>query len=148
MPYIDAILEAVEKNNTHVRVIMENANSYGLEYRVTAMVIYPELVRRGLEDQVELRFFNGRVHSKSVLIDAGLLIIGSQNFHYRAWGKGGELGENMIITNDPHAIAEYKAMFEYKWQEADPIEEANWPAPQEQIGVHNFKGVVVPEELV
>ena len=128
MPYIDAILEAVEKNNTHVRVIMENANSYGLENRVTAMVIYPELVRRGLEDQVELRFFNGRVHSKSVLIDDELLIIGSQNFHYSAWGKDGGLGENMITTNDSHAIAEYKALFEYKWQEAVPIEEAEYGA--------------------
>jgi len=28
------------------------------------------------------------------------------------------------------------------------IEEANWPAPREHIGVHNFKGEVVPEELV
>jgi phosphatidylserine/phosphatidylglycerophosphate/cardiolipin synthase-like enzyme len=128
MPYIDAILEAVEKNNTHERVIMENANSYGLENRVTAMVIYPELVRRGLEDQVELRFFNGRVHSKSALIDDGLLIIGSQNFHYSAWGKGGGLGENMITTNDPRAVAEFKALFEFKWQEAIPVDEAEYGA--------------------
>jgi phosphatidylserine/phosphatidylglycerophosphate/cardiolipin synthase-like enzyme len=126
MPYIDSILEAVESNNTHVRVIMENANSYGLENRVTAMVIYPELVRRGLEDRVELRFFNGRTHSKSALIDDALLIIGSQNFQYSAWGKGGGLGENMLTTSDPEAIAEYKKLFETKWQEAIPVEEAEY----------------------
>jgi phosphatidylserine/phosphatidylglycerophosphate/cardiolipin synthase-like enzyme len=126
MPYIDAILEAVEKNQTHVRVIMENANTYGLENRVTAMVIYPELAKRGLEDLVELRFFNGRTHSKSGLIDDALLIIGSQNFQYSAWGKGGGLGENMITTSDPEAIAEFKALFETKWQEAVPVDEAEY----------------------
>jgi hypothetical protein len=126
MPYLESILEAVEVNHTHVRVIMENANSYGLENRVTAMVIYPELVKHGLEDLVELRFFNGRVHAKSGLIDDSLLIIGSQNYQYSAWGKGGGLGENNITTSDPRAIAEYKAMFETKWQEAIPVEEAEY----------------------
>jgi hypothetical protein len=131
MPYIDSILEAIEKNNIHVRVIMENANSYGLENRVTAMVLYPELVRLGLEDQMELRFFNGRVHAKSGLIDDELLIIGSQNFQYSAWGKDGGLGENMITTNDPDAIAEYKALFEAKWSEAIPVSEAEYGATEE-----------------
>ncbi len=126
MPYLESILEAVEKNHTHVRVIMENANSYGLENRVTAAVIYPELVRLGLEDLVDLRFYNGRVHAKSALIDDSLLIIGSQNFQYSAWGKGGGLGENNITTSDPQAIAEYLALFETKWEEAIPVEEAEY----------------------
>jgi len=131
MPYIDSILEAIENNNVHVRVIMENANSYGLENRVTAMVLYPELVRVGLDDQLELRFFNGRVHAKSGLIDNSLLIIGSQNFQYSAWGKGGGLGENMLTTDDPGAIAEYKALFETKWEAAVPIAEAEYGRTEE-----------------
>jgi phosphatidylserine/phosphatidylglycerophosphate/cardiolipin synthase-like enzyme len=130
MPYIDSILEAVEKNNTHVRVIMENANSYGLENRVTAMVLYPYLVERGLDHLVEMRFFNGRLHAKSGLIDDSLLIIGSQNYQYSAWGKGGGLGENDITTSDPEAIAEYKALFEAKWEAAIPIDEAEYGATE------------------
>jgi hypothetical protein len=126
MPYLDSILDAVEKNRTHVRVIMENANSYGLENRVTAKIVYPELVRRGLADLVEMRFFNGRVHAKSALIDDSLIIIGSQNYQYSAWGKGGGLGENNITTSDPDAIAEYKALFETKWQEAVPVQDAEY----------------------
>ena len=126
MPYTDSILEAVKNNDTYVRVIMENANSYGLENRVTAMVLYPELVRLGLADRIELRFFDGRTHSKSALIDDAILIIGSQNFQYSAWGKGGGLGENMITTSDPGAIAEYKALFEAKWAEAIPVSEAEY----------------------
>jgi hypothetical protein len=126
MPYIDSILYAVENNNTHVRVIMENANSYGLENRVTAMVLYPELVRLGLDDRVELRFFDGRTHSKSAMIDNAILIVGSQNFQYSAWGKGGGLGENMITTSDPEAITEYKNLFEFKWKDAVPVSEAEY----------------------
>lgn len=130
MPYIDAILFAVENNSAHVRVIMENANSYGLENRVTAMVLYPELLKLGLADQVQLRFFDGRTHSKSAMIDDELLIIGSQNFQYSAWGKGGGLGENMITTSDPDAVAEYKALFEHKWQQAIPVSEAEYGATE------------------
>ena len=126
MPYMDAILEALQNNQTHVRVIMENANSYGLENRVTASILYPELVRLGLDHLVELRFFNGRVHAKSGLIDDSLLIIGSQNYQYSAWGKGSGLGENDITTTDPDAIAEYKAMFETKWEQSIPVTEAEY----------------------
>jgi phosphatidylserine/phosphatidylglycerophosphate/cardiolipin synthase-like enzyme len=60
------------------------------------------------------------------LIDDAILIIGSQNFQYSAWGKGGGLGENMITTSDPGAIAEYKALFEAKWAEAIPVSEAEY----------------------
>jgi len=126
MPYMDAILEALEDNQTHVRVIMENANSYGLENRVTASILYPELVRLGLDHLVELRFFDGRLHAKSGLIDDSLLIIGSQNYQYSAWGQGSGLGENDMTTTDPDAIAEYKAMFEAKWEESIPVTEAEY----------------------
>ena len=126
LPFMNALLESVEENNTRVRVIMENANSYGLENRVTAMVIYPELERRGLADLVELRFFNGRIHAKATLIDEALLIIGSQNMHYSAWGEGGGLGEHNVTTSDPQAIAEFKRLFDFKWQAAIPFEEAEY----------------------
>jgi phosphatidylserine/phosphatidylglycerophosphate/cardiolipin synthase-like enzyme len=62
------------------------------------------------------------------LIDDAILIIGSQNFQYSAWGKGGGLGENMITTSDPEAIAEYKTMFEFKWDQAVPVSEAEYGA--------------------
>lgn len=69
---------------------------------------------------------NGRLHAKSGLIDDTLLIIGSQNYQYSAWGKGGGLGENNITTSDPDAIAEYKALFETKWEESIPVQDAEY----------------------
>ena len=73
----------------------------------------------------ELRFYNGKIHAKGTLIDDTLLIIGSQNMHYSSWGEGG-LTEYSMATNDPQAIAEYQALFEAKWQEAVPFEEAEF----------------------
>ncbi len=35
-----------------------------------------------LNKDLEIRFFNGRVHAKTALIDQELLVVGSQNFHY------------------------------------------------------------------
>jgi hypothetical protein len=56
-----------------------------------------ELARLGLEEQVELRFYNGKIHAKSILMDGELLIIGSHNLHYSAWGDTG-LNEYSLAT--------------------------------------------------
>ncbi len=104
---------------------MENANSNGLENRVGIDVFEKELANRGLEDLVKVRFFNGRVHAKSALIDQEFLVIGSQNFHYSAWGEEGLL-EYGVATDDPEAIAQYQKMFAYYWEQAIPAEESDW----------------------
>jgi len=125
LPWMNAMLESVRNNHTHVRAIMENTNSNGLENRVAGQVLMDELTRLGLDDQVELRFYSGKIHTKSILMDSKLLIIGSQNTHYSAWGERG-LNEYNLATDDPDAIAEYKAFFETKWQQSIPFEEAEY----------------------
>jgi hypothetical protein len=125
LPWMDAMLESIERDQVRVRVIMENTNSNGLENRVAGKVLMDELERRGLDDLVELRFYNGKIHAKSILIDGSLLIIGSQNLHYSAWGEQG-LAEYSLTTDDSAAISEYQAVFEAKWQEAIPFEEAQY----------------------
>ncbi len=125
LPWMNALLESVEKNHTQVRVIMENSNSNGLENRIATEVLMKELSRLGLSDLVELRFYNGKLHAKSMLIDDELLIIGSQNLHYSSWGDMG-LNEYSLSSDDSKAISEYKTMFEEKWAEAIPFEEAEY----------------------
>jgi phosphatidylserine/phosphatidylglycerophosphate/cardiolipin synthase-like enzyme len=125
LPWMNAMLEAIETNGVKIRVIMENTNSNGLENRVGGSVFLEELERRGLQDQVELRFYNGKLHAKSMLMDEALLVIGSQNLHYSSWGEGG-LAEYNVTTNDPQAIEEYKAMFEAKWAEATSFWETEY----------------------
>jgi phosphatidylserine/phosphatidylglycerophosphate/cardiolipin synthase-like enzyme len=126
-PWMHAIIDAIESNQVKVRVIVENANSNGLENRVAGMVLLEELESRGLDGYVEIRFFNGKLHSKASQIDNKLLIIGSQNMHYSAWGEGA-LTEHSLTTNDPAAIEEFNALFEFEWQQAVPFEDAKFGA--------------------
>jgi phosphatidylserine/phosphatidylglycerophosphate/cardiolipin synthase-like enzyme len=125
LPWMDALLQTIEKNQTRVRVMMENTNSNGLENRVAANVLMDELKRRGLDHLVELRFYKGKIHAKSLLIDDQMLIIGSQNMHYSSWGESG-LNEYSLATDNPQAVHEYKALFETKWQQAIPFKEAEY----------------------
>jgi phosphatidylserine/phosphatidylglycerophosphate/cardiolipin synthase-like enzyme len=125
LPWMRSVVEAVEKNHIKVRVIVENANSNGLENRVGIDMLEKELARLGLSDLVEVRFFNGRVHMKSALIDGQLLFVGSQNFHYSSFSPGGLL-EFVTATDSQRAIEEYQKMFEYYWQQSIPADEATW----------------------
>jgi phosphatidylserine/phosphatidylglycerophosphate/cardiolipin synthase-like enzyme len=125
LPWMKALVNAVEQNHTHVRVIVENSNANGLENRIGLKLLDDELARLGLSDYVEMRFFDGRVHAKSALIDDQLLFIGSQNFHYSSFGPSGLL-EFGVATESPEAIQSYQDMFEYYWPRAIPSDEAVW----------------------
>jgi phosphatidylserine/phosphatidylglycerophosphate/cardiolipin synthase-like enzyme len=125
LPWMQAIVQSVEQNHTRVRVMVENANMNGLENRVGIAILQQELARRGLSDFVEIRFFNGRLHTKSTLIDDELLFVGSQNFHYSSFGKSGLL-EFVAATESPEAIRLYQEMFDYYWGLAIPADQALW----------------------
>ena len=104
---------------------MENANSNGLENRAAGRVFLDELKRRGLDQYVELRFYDGKVHAKSTLIDGKLLMIGSMNMHYSSFGPNG-LAEYIVSTDSPQAIGEYQKLFETKWAQSIPFTEAEY----------------------
>ena len=124
LEYMHSLVDAME-NGAKVRVIVENANSNGLENRAAYQILQDELVRRGLSDQFELRFFNGRLHMKSAMIDQELLIVGSQNFHYSSFGEGGLL-EFSVATTSPKALQAYQQMFAEFWEQAIPYDQAEW----------------------
>jgi cardiolipin synthase len=117
-----AIMTSVEQNQAKVRVLVEKINSNGMENRIAAKEFTRELKDRGLDKYVEIRFFEGRMHSKAFLIDNEMLFVGSQNFHYSAWGEGG-LAEYNVATDDPRAITTFKSLFDYYWETGIPWEE-------------------------
>ena len=125
LTWMKALVDSVEKNHVKVRVIVENANSNGLENRVGIDMLEQKLESLGLSDLVEVRFFNGRVHMKTALIDQQLLIVGSQNFHYSSFSPGGLL-EFVASTDSKTAIEEYQSMFDYYWAQSIPSDEATW----------------------
>jgi phosphatidylserine/phosphatidylglycerophosphate/cardiolipin synthase-like enzyme len=122
LPYLHSIVDAMEQNGAHVRVMVEGSAGNGAENLPNIQILYNEAAKRGLQDQLEVRKFNGRVHMKSVLIDDSLLFVGSQNFHYSSIAEGG-VSEFVIATDSPQALAIYQDMFEYYWQQAIPMDE-------------------------
>ncbi len=125
LEWMPALVDAIEQKHIKVRVMVETSNMNGMENRIAIRILEQELARRGLSDFLDVRFFPGRVHAKSTLIDDSVLIIGSQNYHYSAWGPGG-LNEFSAATDDADAISTYKAMFDHFWEQAKTPEEEPW----------------------
>jgi phosphatidylserine/phosphatidylglycerophosphate/cardiolipin synthase-like enzyme len=122
LDYMKAIMTSVEENQTRVRVLVEKVNSNGMENRISAKEFTRELEKRGLSEYVEIKFFEGRMHAKAFLVDEEMLFVGSQNFHYSAWGEAG-LAEYNLATDDPRAVQTFKTMFDYYWESGIPWEE-------------------------
>ena len=122
LDYMRAIMTSVEENQTRVRVLVEKINSNGMENRISAKEFTRELEQRGLDQYVEIRFFEGRMHAKAILVDDEILIVGSQNLHYSAWGEAG-LAEYNVATDSPPAIETFKSLFNFYWETGIPWEE-------------------------
>ncbi len=124
LPFLEAIVETVEAKRIPVRILVEEEPMNGAENRVTIQALVDELAARGLADLVEIRFYNGKIHNKTLSIDDAFLIVGSQNFHYSAWGSHYfSLTEFNIGTDDPQAIEDFQDTFEYRWANSIPAEE-------------------------
>ena len=124
LDYMETIMEAVESRQVKARILIEQHPIDGLENKIAVEAFARELERRGLSDLVEFRYFDGETHIKSALIDDEFLVIGSQNYHYSAWGKNG-LTEYNLALDAPEAIEDYRRMFEYRWENGIRIDPAS-----------------------
>lgn len=122
LPFTRAIVDAAEQNGARVRILVKPFPVDGIESTFNVQVLGQEIQERGLQDQIEVRLLDGAMHAKTALIDDAVLIIGSQNFHYSAFGDGSGLNEYSLSTDDPQAAADYKRLFEYYWERALPTE--------------------------
>ena len=118
LPYMTSMLAAAEKG-ARIRVLVKPLPIDGIESAVAIDVFSDILNDRGLSDLVEFRFLVDPMHYKATLIDDNFLIVGSQNFHYSAFGYGLGLTEFSLGVNDPQAILDFKQLFEYHWERAD-----------------------------
>ena len=121
--YMSALLDAIETNQVKIRILFKKKPIEVVENKIAMTEFLQALAERGLSDLVEFRYFNDSVHAKAVLIDDQFLIVGSQNFHYSAFGEDTGLVEFNIGTDDPEAIEKFKSFFEYHWERGTPIPE-------------------------
>lgn len=112
--YKEALLQAVQ-NGAHLRILVKPGPFEGIENNVALDAFMLRLQELGLEDHVEIRFYNGPMHPKVVLIDDELLIVGSQNLHYSAFNTTWGLTEHSIGTEDEQAIADFNRIFAVEW---------------------------------
>jgi phosphatidylserine/phosphatidylglycerophosphate/cardiolipin synthase-like enzyme len=118
--YMQALLKAIEENETQARVLIFYDGIQALENEVALRVLEEELEKRGLADRLEVRYYNdGDMHSKAFLLDNEFVVVGSQNFHYSAWGDGA-LTEYNFGIEDVGAIDDYQEVFDYHWERAAP----------------------------
>ncbi|TET29600.1 MAG: hypothetical protein E3J69_13195 [Anaerolineales bacterium] len=120
LSYMQAMMEAIETNQVQTRVLIKSGPIEAVESNIAVTEFREVLEERGLSHLVEFRYFNDSVHAKAVLIDNQFLLVGSQNFHYSAFGDIA-LTEFNIGTDDPDAIAAFQRFFEYHWERGDPI---------------------------
>jgi phosphatidylserine/phosphatidylglycerophosphate/cardiolipin synthase-like enzyme len=123
MPYLASIVEAAE-NGADVRLLLNLQPVLGIENEVGVDILLRELERRGVRDQVEVRAIDRRVHAKNALIDSEFLIVGSQNYHYSAFGTGTGLAEYSLGVDDPRAAEAYGRMYDYYWERARSLDRA------------------------
>jgi hypothetical protein len=123
-PYMEAIRTAVIDNDVKLRVMMEATAMNGLENRLAIRWLLGEAEAAGKLDNLDLRFNSNKMHNKGVLIDRELLTVGSQNFHWSAWGDP-SLTEYNMATDDPRAVDGFLDEFEYWWNLAIPVQEDN-----------------------
>jgi len=116
--YLNGLMVAAE-NGVNIRLILKPQPTDGIESSVAYDVFTEELVERGIRDQVDIRFFKESIHYKITLIDDEFLIVGSQNFHYSAFGDGDGLTEYSLGTDSAQAIDDFKRLFAYQWEQAE-----------------------------
>lgn len=116
--YLNGLMAAAE-NGAQIRLILKPQPTDGIESSVAYDIFTQELERRGIRDRVEIRFFKEPIHYKTTLIDDEFLIVGSQNFHYSAFGTGEGLTEYSLGTDSPQAVADFKRLFAYQWEQAE-----------------------------
>ncbi|WP_051935376.1 phospholipase D-like domain-containing protein [Deinococcus sp. YIM 77859] len=112
-PYLRALLAALERG-VRVRALMVDYGFDRVANRSGVALLRLEARRRGLEDRFEARYVTLNMHTKAMTVDDRMVLAGSQNLHFSAWGPLG-LNEAMLATTDPQAVAEQRRSFEDVW---------------------------------
>jgi cardiolipin synthase len=118
LPFMTSMLTAAE-NGARIRILVKPLPIDGIESVVAIDVFKQVLDERGLDEMVEVRFLVEPMHYKATLIDDDFLIVGSQNFHYSAFGYGLGLTEFSLGVSDPQAIQDFRQLFEFHWERAE-----------------------------
>lgn len=125
LPYMAALLRAMERG-VRVRVLTVNYGFGAGANRSGIALMRYEARRRGLDDLFEARYVTFNMHTKALTVDHGMVVVGSMNFHFSAWGPWG-LNEAALATSDAQAIQEQEDSFNDLWaNHSQPVALPAW----------------------
>ncbi|MFC4637351.1 phospholipase D-like domain-containing protein [Deinococcus hohokamensis] len=124
LPWMRALVDAAARGVT-IRALLYEHGVLGLENRIGVAELRQLLQARGVADQLEVRWFPGPLHAKTMLLDGRLLVVGSQNLHYSSWEPRG-LNEYSLATTAPAAARGYAREFALFWGQARRAELPEW----------------------
>lgn len=123
--YMNAVLQAARRG-VHVRLLTVDYGTGAVANRSGVTLLRQALRRQGLQDRFEARYVTFNMHAKALTVDRRVVVVGSMNFHFSAWGNLG-LAEAALATGDPAAVAQQEASFETVWQTASrPVPDEWW----------------------
>lgn len=123
--YLQALLGAMQRG-VKVRALVVDYGIDRVPNRSGVALLRLEARRRGIEDRFEARYVTFPMHTKAVTVDDRLVLAGSMNFHFSAWGSLG-LNEAALATTDPEAVIQQRVMFETIWAgQSRPIAQEWW----------------------
>ncbi|MFB9994852.1 phospholipase D-like domain-containing protein [Deinococcus oregonensis] len=111
--YLRAVVDALGRG-VRVRVLMVD---YGIDRdpnRSGAALVRQMARQLGKEELFEARYVTYAMHTKALTVDGRMVLAGSMNFHFSAWGDLG-LAEAALATSDPAAVQQQQASFEDVW---------------------------------
>ncbi|UQN06363.1 phospholipase D-like domain-containing protein [Deinococcus sp. QL22] len=111
--YLRAVVDAIGRG-VRVRVLMVD---YGIDTaanRSGAALVRLMARQLGKEELFEARYTTFAMHTKALAVDGRMVLAGSMNFHFSAWGSLG-LAEAALATSDLAAVQQQKASFEDVW---------------------------------
>lgn len=124
-PYFGAVLAALERG-VRVRLLLVDYGVGAVPNRSAVALLRRELRRRGLENRFEARYTTFPMHTKALVVDGSVVLAGSINFHFSAWGPWG-LAEAALATSDAGAVAAQSASFAEAWRTSSrPVPDEWW----------------------
>ncbi|GHF31192.1 cardiolipin synthase [Deinococcus metalli] len=127
LPVWNALLHAVETRGVRVRMVLDHDPVLQLETLALLGGLRARLAPLGLADRVQARWFGPAEgqHTKAILVDGRMLVVGSPNLQFASFGPGG-LGEYALATSDPTATGLGARLFEFEWARAVPVTLPYW----------------------
>ncbi|MBZ9713007.1 phospholipase D-like domain-containing protein [Deinococcus multiflagellatus] len=124
--YFGAVMSALERG-VQVRLLAVNYGVGAPANRTGVALLRREMRRRGIPDErFEARYVDFAMHTKALTVDRQMVVVGSMNYHFSAWGTLG-LAEAALATSDPAAVAEQEASFETVWRSSSaPVPLERW----------------------